>query len=84
MLALRSDGGRRKIGYAARPGTGPAKQRCNTCAHMARVLSAGIRSHKCEVMAGIWSTDPITDIKPNAPACSAWMRRPFKQVQTEQ
>lgn len=77
-ILFRKDGGRRKIGYAARPGSGPKKQRCNTCKHLSRVLSQGFRSHKCELMTHVWSYDPITDIKPNAPACSEWVRRPFE------
>lgn len=76
---FRKDGRRRKIGYAARPGSGPRRQRCRTCKSCMAVLSKGVRSHKCEVMAKIWSDDPATDIKPNAPACREWATRPFNR-----
>lgn len=76
-VVVRKDDGGRKIGYAARPGTGPRKQRCNTCSHCQSVTSGGIRSFKCDLMVGMWSTDPVTGIKPGAPACSEWERKPF-------
>lgn len=73
-----SDGPRlRKIGYAARPGTGPKRQRCATCVHSQRVLHRGSYSTKCERMAHAWTHGPETDIKPNAPACREWERKPF-------
>jgi hypothetical protein len=76
---FRKDGGRRKIGYAAKPGTGPKGKRCIQCKMIQRVLSKGVTSHKCELAAPIWSDDPATDIKPNAPACSCFERRDFQR-----
>lgn len=64
-------------GYAARPGTGPKGQRCNTCVSMQRVLQAGARSYKCEIRAAEWRPGPETDVKHNAPACSYWERKPY-------
>lgn len=66
-----------RIGYAARPGTGPKSQRCATCMSCIAVLSNAVRSFKCQIMAKIWDR-PSSDIKPNAPACSEWSRRPFR------
>lgn len=76
---LRKDGGRRKIGYAARPGTGPRSQRCSTCSHFQRVVHQGEHAAKCERMTHVWDHDSATDIKPNAPACSEWDRKPWKK-----
>jgi hypothetical protein len=75
---IRKDGGRRKVGYAARPGSGPKGQRCANCAHCSKVLHKGYESRKCERMAHAWTHGSETDIKPNAPACRQWERRPFK------
>ena len=66
---------RRKLGYAARPGTGPKGQRCNTCVHCIAVAQSARRSRKCELKAAIWTTTPETDIKHNAPACLHWQRK---------
>jgi len=74
----RKDGGLRRAGYAAKPGTGPKGQRCNTCRWAMKVLHRGIRSHKCELQAAQWSGAPCTDIKPGAPACSEWQRKQWK------
>lgn len=68
----------RKIGYAARPGTGPKGQRCNTCRLAQRVTHREERSWKCEVMAGIWHLGAASDIVPGAPACSEFERKPFR------
>ena len=75
---LKKDGGRRKIGYAARPGTGPKRQFCRTCKHSEKVLHHGEHTLKCGRMAHAWTHGRDTDIKPNAPACSEWARRDFK------
>jgi len=72
---LRKDGGRRKIGYAARPGSGPRSQRCSTCKHCMRVLHKGAHSFKCERMTHVWTHRTETDVKPNAPACQEWERK---------
>lgn len=66
---------RRKFGYAARPGTGPKKQRCSTC-RFCILVDRETRTRKCEVMARLWDI-PGSEIKHNAPACSFWQRKPF-------
>lgn len=68
----------RKIGYAARPGTGPKRQRCNTCKHAMRMTSATRIAWKCTVKVAVWDDTLATDIKPSAPACSEWLRRPYE------
>ena len=75
--AFRKDGGRRKVGYAAKPGTGPKRQFCRTCAHAENVLREGHRSLKCGRMAHVWTHGSETNVVPNAPACRQWERRPF-------
>lgn len=75
---VRKDGGRRKIGYAARPGTGPKGKRCALCANCESVLHKGSRSLKCRLVAHRWTHGAETDIHPNAPACREWQPKPFK------
>ena len=70
--------GRRRFGYADRPGTGPKGQRCNTCKFCILVCSTN-RVRKCEVMARRWDI-PGSEIKPNAPACSHWSRRLYQPL----
>jgi len=75
----RKDGRLRKVGYAARPGSGPKSQRCNTCARCIRVEASGQYSYKCELVASAWTRGAQTDIKPNAPACREWERKAQRQ-----
>ena len=75
--AVRKDGGRRKVGYAARPGSGPKGQRCGNCKHCSLVTRRGVASKKCELMAHAWTHGAETDIHPQAPACKQWERRPL-------
>lgn len=77
---LRKDGKARKIGYAARPGTGPRGQRCNTCIYCIPVEYQGHVSRKCQITAATWTPSSATDIKHNAPACSEWERKPFRKI----
>jgi len=79
-VAIRKGGGRRKVGYAARPGSGPKGQRCGNCKHCSLVTSRGVSSKKCELMAGAWTHGAETDIHPQAPACKQWERRPLAGV----
>ncbi len=79
QTSFRKDGRLRKLGYAARPGSGPKSQRCNTCAHCIRVVHGDVHSYKCEIIASRWTQCATTDIKPNAPACSEWRRRAERQ-----
>lgn len=67
----------RKIGYAARPGSGPKGKRCNMCKHAMRMTSATRRAWKCAAQVAQWDDTAATDIKPGAPACSEWERRNF-------
>ena len=78
-VVFRKDGRRRKIGYAARPGTGPKKQRCGTCAHASSVVHHGATTHKCELKAHAWTHGAETDINLRAPACEEWQRKPLRK-----
>lgn len=71
----------RKVGYAARPGTGPKNQRCYTCAQAMRVthVSSGVSSWKCTAVSHLWE-QPHSDIKPGAPACREWQRKQFAKL----
>lgn len=64
-------------GYAARPGTGPKGQRCNTCEHCMVVVSLNRRSRKCHLRAKDWTPGAESDVKHNAPACRDWVRKKY-------
>lgn len=83
--AFRKDGRRRrKIGYAARPGTGPKSQRCQTCQHFTKVTRQGYpEAFKCALMAHLWTHSSVSDIQPRAPACDLWARRPLPPRKVE-
>lgn len=70
---------RRKIGYAAKPGSGPKKARCLQCVHFVRVTNPGEEANRCELTAKVWDK-PGSTIKANAPACLYWRRRPFDKM----
>lgn len=74
---FRKDGARRKVGYPARPGTGPKGKRCALCKHAESVLHKGNRTTKCALMAHAWTHGEETDIHPNAPACKRYERKPL-------
>lgn len=74
---LRKDGRLRKIGYAAKPGTGPKGKRCSSCLNFGRIKHDDRITPKCQLMSTVWTHGPESDIHPNAPACSEWTRRPF-------
>ncbi len=74
---------RRKGGYAARPGSGPKGQRCNTCAHFARVRRSNVFT-KCLLMVKSWTHGPGTDIKARAPACMHWERKPLAPMKLKE
>jgi hypothetical protein len=78
--AYRKDGRLRRNGYASRPGTGPKGQHCFKCQHCIRVQHAGIRSHKCQLIAARWTYEVETDIKHNAPACREWSRKVYAKT----
>ncbi len=81
MIAHAARQRQRLNGYAARPGTGPRGQRCNTCAHCLEVVQAAATVRKCQVTVRQWTPCHKTNIKPNAPACSEWVRKPFRRVE---
>lgn len=57
-------------GYAAIPGTGPAGETCQSCAHY--VLRSGGKYRKCGLERYRWTSGPGTDIKAGSPACAKW------------
>ncbi|ODV27971.1 MAG: hypothetical protein ABT19_00235 [Rhodanobacter sp. SCN 68-63] len=70
----RSRGGAAQ-GYAAKPGTGPAGETCNTCAHCRlRVSRADRRYYKCQLLVGQWTAGRATDVVLRSPACAKWQR----------
>ncbi len=71
--------GVRKVGYAAPLATGPKGQRCGTCKFAQRVTSKNVTSHKCELMAVVWSRGEASDINLRAPACRRWERKPYER-----
>lgn len=61
-------------GYAARPGTGPAGEKCRTCA-CAYQRGGRVRSYwKCSLVKV--TGGPGTDIRLKSPACSQWRPKP--------
>lgn len=76
-VPARKDGKSRKIGYAARPGSGPKGQRCGNCQFAQRVVHRGQFTHKCELMTFVWRHGSASDIHLQAPACLKWARKPY-------
>jgi hypothetical protein len=60
-----------KRGYAARPGTGPEGEFCNTCAHYT-IKRMGSQYRKCGLMRRVWTSGSGTDILASSPACEKW------------
>lgn len=58
-------------GYAARPGTGPAGEKCRTCVHAVYVSHAK-RYWKCGLVRHAWRGSVRTDIRLRSPACRFW------------
>ena len=56
-------------GYAARPGTGPADETCQSCEHYC-ILRGKYR--KCELLKWRWTHGAGTDIRARSPACRYW------------
>lgn len=73
---VRHKAAKRSIGYASRPGTGPKGQRCYSCKFAHRVAEAGRHAWKCEHRAAVWDR-PESNIKPGAPSCREWERKPY-------
>jgi hypothetical protein len=61
-----------KGGYAAAPGSGPALEKCGTCAHSERVCGGQRSYYKCGLMRRAWTHGPGSDIKLKTPACGRW------------
>lgn len=59
-------------GYAAEPGTGPAKETCGSCKHHI-VKRFANNYHKCNLVA--YTGGAGTDIRVRSPACSKWERQ---------
>jgi hypothetical protein len=62
-------------GYAMRPGSGPAGERCGTCRHDVKVNGGTRDYHKCALCKPNWTHGPGSDIKQRSPACSKWERK---------
>lgn len=60
---------RKKTGYAAPPGTGPAGEFCRTCNH-ACYHTCSKRYYKCALVKS--TAGPGTDIRLKSPACKRW------------
>ena len=58
-------------GYAAPPGTGPARETCKSCKHYAHRVRAK-KYRKCGLMKAHWTGGPGTDILARSPACRCW------------
>lgn len=70
----RSRGGA-AAGYAAKPGTGPAGETCNTCAHCrVRISRSARRYYKCQLLMSHWTDGRATDVVLRSPACAKWER----------
>lgn len=80
QVVIRKGGGLRKIGYAAKPGTGPRNKRCCLCVNYEHITHSKGTTPKCHLMADKWTEGSETDIHPNAPACSLFQPKPFKPM----
>lgn len=58
--------------YPYKPGSGPAGERCGTCAncHLAARRNPKARHYKCALVVPTFG--PGTDIRLKTPACRAW------------
>lgn len=62
-------------GYAARPGSGPAGEKCKTCAcAYDRGSRSGRSFWKCSLVKA--TNGSATDIRLRSPACSQWRPKP--------
>lgn len=61
--------------YAAKPGTGPARETCKTCLHYT-IRRLGGSYRKCALTRNTWTGSPASDILAKSPACSKWEGRP--------
>jgi len=63
----------RNRGYAATPGTGPAGEKCHSCAHSYFVQPSVKRFYKCRLTR--FTNGSASDIKIKSPACRRWEGR---------
>lgn len=66
--------GTKASGYARRPGTGPAGERCGTCLHAVRIGAYNHKFYKCNIIRFRWTHGPGTDILLKSPACKMWSK----------
>lgn len=59
-------------GYARRPGTGPDKETCGSCAHCCATGNGRKTYYKCDVIRWRWTHGYGTDILKSSPACELW------------
>jgi hypothetical protein len=69
-------------GYAYPPGTGPAGETCQTCAHLCRLQHAKTY-FKCGLIRPNWTHGPGTDIRARSPACKLWTPKPTPPPPTD-
>ena len=62
---------RRAKGHARPPGTGPAGEKCKSCAHYT-IRRYAKTYRKCGLMEAHWTRGASTDIRANDPACELW------------
>jgi len=62
------------MGYAARPGGGPAREKCKTCACLTANHYNGKTYYKCALVKN--TRGPGSDIRLRSPACIQWRPKP--------
>ena len=68
--------GNPKGGYAAKPGTGPKGETCQSCKYYLRVNYHGKIYLKC-MLTKPWTHGRGSDIKAGTPACAMWKSMRF-------
>jgi hypothetical protein len=63
----------RNRGYAATPGTGPARETCRSCRYVYFVQPSVKRFYKCRLTR--FTGGPASDVKVKSPACRSWEAR---------
>lgn len=61
-------------GYAKPPGSGPAGERCGTCAHAVAHHYNNKTYWKCGLLRNHWTRSYGSDIRLKSPACSLWVK----------
>ena len=65
-------------GHAARPGSGPAGETCDSCQHLARIQMAKTYL-KCGLARAIWTGGRKSDVRARDAACSKWSAVPHQE-----